>query len=515
MEDKHSDDNNRFRILFDNMQDAFALHEIVLDPHGIPVDYIFLEVNGAFEEMTGLKSEDILGRKVTEILPGIEGDPADWIGQYSDVALYGKHLCFEQYSQDLKKWFSLNAYSPKHGQFVVLFHDITSYVKMQERLAQSEKLSAIGQLAGGVAHDFNNQLGAMLCYADLIKSTPGCNEEIAEYVDNIAICIKRSADLTSQLLTFARKANLKLDPVDIHKIIKETVAILLRTFDKKIVIELDLTAESSVVCGENSQLENAFLNLAINARDVMPEGGVLTFKSNVVTFTEETCKLKSFDLIPGKYLEVCVSDTGDGIDPEVMTHMFEPFYTTKQDRGGTGMGLAVVYGTIKGCQGYIDVESSCGKGTTFYLYFNLLENSVCHEENLDLADEAIVGSGHILVVDDEKMLRDVTADMLVNLGYSVTAKENGADAVEYYKSECSNVDLVILDLIMPLKSGKDAFIEMREINPEIAAIFISGYNFDENILNIVNDTTICYIQKPFGKKELAEKISKVLSAKKQ
>ena len=241
----------------------------------------------------------------------------------------------------------------------------------EQRLRQSEKMQAIGQLAGGVAHDFNNQLTGIIGNADLVQVTIHDQPEVSKYVDNILTAANRAADLTSKLLAFARKGNYLAVPVDIHLIINEVASLLLRSVDKNIRIEQQFKAKNSVIIGDPTQLQNALLNLAINARDAMPEGGELLFATDNVDLDQEFCRSDSFDISSGAYLEILVKDTGTGIEPEIQGRIFEPFFTTKKEGKGTGMGLAAVYGTINTHRGSLRVSSELKHGTAMTLHFPL------------------------------------------------------------------------------------------------------------------------------------------------
>ncbi|RPJ07035.1 MAG: PAS domain S-box protein, partial [Spirochaetaceae bacterium] len=246
-----------------------------------------------------------------------------------------------------------------------VFSDITEQKQMVQQFQQAEKMQAIGQLAGGVAHDFNNQLAGILGYADLLRDGAKDNPELSHYADNIIMAVKRAADLTSQLLAFSRKGKYLSITVDMHQTILEVVSILRHSIDKRITIEQELAASPSTTIGDPSQLQSAILNCAINARDAMPDGGVLGFFTKVVTLDEEFCKKIPYEIPSGEYLQISIEDSGIGMDEGTVRHIFEPFFTTKERGKGTGMGLASTYGTIRNHRGAIHVTTTPGKGTTF------------------------------------------------------------------------------------------------------------------------------------------------------
>jgi PAS domain S-box-containing protein len=246
--------------------------------------------------------------------------------------------------------------------------DIRDRKEIEKRLRQSEKMEAIGALAGGVAHDFNNQLTSIMGYSEILRELVGREVEAAELVDNVLLAAKRAADLTRQLLAFSRKGKYVVEPVDVHGLIAEVAGVVSRTIDRRIQIQLSLEAEVSVVQGDASQLQNAILNLAINARDAMPEGGVLRFSTSNSSADAPRAPFPGFQTPPGDYVDVRVADTGVGMDEETRAHMFEPFFTTKEQGKGTGIGLAAVYGTVKSHRGGISVESAPARGTTVHVY---------------------------------------------------------------------------------------------------------------------------------------------------
>ncbi len=376
----------------------------------------------------------------------------------------------------------------------------------RERLYQSEKLEAIGLLAGGIAHDFNNHLTGITVMSEMLLSKAGENAEIRECAECILTAARRSSELTGQLLAFARKGNIQTVPVDVHKIIGEVIALLGRTIDKRITINRKLAAYPSTTIGDPARLENALLNLAINACDAMPSGGEITFSTGIVTLGEAECRKLHFNIAPGEYINIGVSDTGRGIDPKIKNRIFEPFFTTKEPGKGSGMGLPSVYGTIQSHNGAITVESKEGQGTTFRLYLPIVKEA----EPVSITEEKPMSAkevnGHILVVDDETVVAESIKHLLKKMGFEVTVRKNGKEAVDYYSKNFSSVDLVILDMVMPVKSGKDTFLEMKKINPDLAALITSGYCFNEDIQQLLDGGARGFIQKPFDVSELKKKL---------
>jgi len=392
---------------------------------------------------------------------------------------------------------------------VLVFRDISEHLKLEEQLRQSGKMDAIGQLSGGIAHDFNNMLAGILGAADILAIKLKENKKLLKYAAMIQDTGTRAAQLTQKLLDFSRKTAATCCPVDMHKLIEEAVRILERSTDKRIEIVTDFCARHSIVVGDAAQLENAVLNLGVNARDAMPNGGMLLISTVTRNLNQHQCAAADIGCLPGTYVEVSVTDTGTGIKPDVLTHMFEPFFTTKPAGKGTGLGLASVYSSVRNHNGDIIVSSQPGKGTMFKLYLPVDESSrtidpVAQEEQI------IYGSGCILVVDDEEVIRNVSETVLCDLGYNVLLCADGRAAVALYETEHPRIDLVLLDMVMPKKNGKDTFLAMQKINPHVKVLFTTGADAKE----MAAPEGSGFLQKPFRRVELSRKVHKLLEEKK-
>lgn len=392
-------------------------------------------------------------------------------------------------------------------------HDVTEQRRIEEQLRQAEKMHAIGQLAGGIAHDFNNQLTCIMGYTEMLRDRITDNPVSSRFTNNILASVKRAAKLTSQLLAFARKGKYFSVNVDIHRMLQEIVALLEHSFNKKIVIKQQFHAKPSITVGDPTQLQNVFLNLSLNARDAMPQGGVLKLETDIVYLDEYYCIHSSYEITPGKYLQISVSDTGIGMDKQTLHHIFEPFFTTKEEGKGVGMGLAAVYGTIKSHNGAIEVESKVNKGSVFRIFLPLLK-----KEHLDPVDNinpvkesCIEGNAHILLVDDEKMLCEMVKEMLESIGYKVSIAYGGKEAIQFYKHNWNVIDIVILDMIMPYMDGYQTFVELQKINGAVKVLLSSGYSLNEEAQKILNAGVLDFIQKPYKKAHLSHIIAKTLS----
>jgi two-component system cell cycle sensor histidine kinase/response regulator CckA len=383
--------------------------------------------------------------------------------------------------------------------------------EIEEQLRYSQKMEAIGNLAGGVAHDFNNLLTGILGYSNLIKMSADPGTELLENISVIEMAAQRAAELTGQLLGFARRGKLRNAPVDLHRIIGEVVSILTRTVDKDISMAQRLAAFPPIVIGDMGQLQQVIMNLAVNARDAMPKGGDLVFETSVEEVDAERVRSRQ-GIEPGKYIRLCVSDTGEGIPEELRGRVFEPFFTTKPPGQGTGMGLAMVYGIVTNHGGCITLSSEVGRGTTFEVLLPLAKGA-SRPKDTPTNLTPVRGSGTILVVDDEVSVRKVVASMLEPLGYAIVSVNDGKQAVEYYEEHGPDIDLVLLDLMMPVMNGKDCFRRLKAIDPEVRVLLSTGHTLDGEAQELLDQGSLRVIQKPFAAAELSEAVAKALKPK--
>ena len=381
---------------------------------------------------------------------------------------------------------------------------------LRDLLRHAEKMQAIGHLAGGIAHDFNNQLTGIVGYAELLRRGLPAGSPLFGHADRILLATKRAADLTSQLLAFARRGKYLEVPVDVHRTIREVVSLLEHSIDKRITIEADLGATAHVMKGDPSQVQSALLNLALNARDAMPQGGTLRFSTRLVDLDPDACARTGFDIEPGRYVQVGVADTGVGMDRSVRARIFEPFFTTKPLGKGTGMGLAAVYGTVESHRGAVTLESEPGKGTTFTLLLPLSMDDEVDAERVAEPDKTDTRAS-VLIVDDEDMVREVTREMLAMLGYRVTECSDGLAALRMFRERSALFDLVILDLVMPSIGGFDLFMAMREIDPHVRVILASGFSLGGDAQRILDEGAKAFLQKPYRADELARTVAAVLA----
>ena len=372
--------------------------------------------------------------------------------------------------------------------------------KLEEQLRHSQKMESLGTLAGGVAHDFNNILGAILGYASLLKLELKNNEKVARYLDTIEKSASRAAELTKQLLGFARGGKTAVMSVDFNKICRETVELTRKMIEKNVDVSLELYPDLPAVDGDESQLSQVMMNLAINARDAMPRGGKLRISTSVLKDGQMRESIANPD--KREYVVVEVADDGEGISKENRPKIFEPFYTTKPKGKGTGLGLSMVYGIVKNHGGDIEVESELGKGTTFRIFLPASSHkSVTGSRHREGNVERVVADKTCLVVDDELEIRDMLIDSLTRFGFSVIAADSGETAVELLKSD-RRIDVVILDMIMPGLDGRETYFEMRKVRPELPVFVSTGYSSEGRVQDILNNGGIGVLHKPFTLEEL-------------
>ena len=390
--------------------------------------------------------------------------------------------------------------------------------KLREQLLQAQKMEAIGQLAGGIAHDFNNLLSGIIGNAELLLLSTN-DEELRALAREIIRIGERSAALNAQLLAFSRKGTIQIVPVDLHTIISDVVSILRHTISRSIEIRTFTEATSGTVEGDPAQLQSALLNLAVNARDAMPEGGILDIRTQCVDLDSSDSGMSSFEIKPGRYIEITVADTGCGIDAGNLGHIYEPFFTTKEKGEGTGMGLSAVYGTVKTHGGAISVTSAPGQGTAFRLYFPV---STRDSGLADVREEADGDTDvrvvpcfrkRVLVIDDEEMVARVAAAHLRRAGFEVEVFLDSVDALAYFKENYKSICMVILDIIMPGMDGPAIFRELISADPQVRVILSSGFSVNGIAQKLLGEGALAFIQKPFRSNDLVGIVRKILETR--
>jgi PAS domain S-box-containing protein len=383
--------------------------------------------------------------------------------------------------------------------------DMTREKKLEAHFQIAQKMEAIGSLAGGIAHDFNNLLMGIQGHVSLLLFDLDPGHPYYESLKKIEGQVKNGANLSSQLLAFARRGKYEVKPSDVNKIIQQTSSMFERT-RREIHIHRKFQEGIWTIEVDRGQIEQVLMNLYVNAWQAMPEGGNLYLESRNVTLDRD--HIKSFSAEPGNYVRIAVRDTGTGMDQKTRQRIFDPFFTTKEMGRGTGLGLASVYGVIKNHGGFIDVYSEIGEGTTFNIYLPVLDQKIPEEKRL--SSEILSGKEIVLLVDDEEIIAEIMEKALTLAGYRVLLARGGEEAIEVYKKNQNDIDLVVLDMIMPGMNGGKVFNRLREINPGVKVILSSGYSIDGEASQIMARGCNGFIQKPFGIKELSQKIREVL-----
>jgi len=388
--------------------------------------------------------------------------------------------------------------------------EMTARKRLDEQLRHSQKMEAIGQLASGVAHDFNNLLVGIIGSAELLKRERVTDEERRELADILLSAGQRAAELTRQLLTFSRHEPTAREAVDVNELVAEVVRLLERTIDRRVDIGVTSCAGGASILGDASELQGALLNLGLNARDAMPDGGRLTFRVRPASAHETVDPRLSDPLPPGPYLAVDVEDTGSGMSEAVRGRIFEPFFTTKPFGRGTGLGLAAVYGIVRHHGGAIAVESAPGRGSRFTLLLPLAAGPSQSAPRSRDADLVVRGQGVVLVVDDEESVGEMCVRMLESLGYEALLAGSGERALELYQREAARIDLVLLDLMMPGMNGVETLHALRRVDPEVAVVMASGFGHSMDVRPALELGISGTLPKPFTIGRLSQTVSKAI-----
>jgi PAS domain S-box-containing protein len=393
---------------------------------------------------------------------------------------------------------------------IKLDRDITEHRKLEEQLRQSQKMQAIGTLAGGVAHDFNNILTAVIGYAHVIQMKTKEGEPVRHYAEQILAASERAANLTQSLLAFGRKALMNPRPVNLNEIVRKVEKLLRRIIGEDIELKSILTAEELTIFADSGQIEQVIMNLAVNARDAMPHGGQLTINTSVITLNDEFIKEHGYGEA-GKYAAFSVTDTGEGMDDSVREKIFEPFFTTKEVGKGTGLGLSMVYGIIKRHDGYINVYSMPKRGTTFLIYLPLIEaKAEAIERPAEPAPILRRSTETVLIAEDDGAARKYMADVLKQDGYKVIEAVDGKDAVNKFMDNKDKVQALLLDVVLPKKNGREVYEEISKINPGIKVLYMSGYTADIIHKHGIIDNGLNFISKPVSPTKLLKKMRELL-----
>ncbi len=469
----------------------------------------FLRVSPAFVETLGYAEEELIARPLLELVHPEDREATEAVfahAKESEVTVFENRYVCQDGSARVLQWTSRP--DPLLKQIVAVARDVTEQRELEARLQQAQKMDAVGQLAGGVAHDFNNLVQAILGNVHFALSA-GPSGEMREYLQDIESAANRAAELTRQLLTYSRQQPLSVSRVDFNVMVRELLLLLRRVIPESIEVVFDGSDALDPVEVDRSQLEQVLMNLCLNARDAMPSGGRLTIETESVTVDEAFSRTHP-TVRPGRFLRVAVSDTGVGMSAAVRRRVFEPFFTTKPLGEGNGLGLSMAYGIVQRHGGVIDVSSEPGKGTTFELYFPVSRHPVTPvEPKREVQSHG--GGETILVAEDESMVRRVVVRVLERAGYRVLESGSGLEAIEVFEAH-PEVDLLLLDVVMPTLSGPEALERMRAIRPGVPAVFSSGYSDGGRFAHAIPEGTTM-VAKPFEADALLGAIREALDAR--
>ncbi|OQY35561.1 MAG: hypothetical protein B6241_01255 [Spirochaetaceae bacterium 4572_59] len=511
-------ENNRryFKSLFE--QSTLAIQ--IFDTTGTTID-----VNQCWQDIWETPASKVIGKY--NILKDDRQEEELWLSLIKEVFkgetknLPDREFLFPKGKSSCKKIIKCQAFpiiiDGIIKRVVLLQQDITARKqselekeKLKEELSHNRRLDSIGQLAGGVAHDFNNMLTGIIGSAQLLQAQERKLDTAGlQYVDLILMASSQAADLTSKLLAFGTKGRIISTEMDIHQIIDDTVKLLTKTIDRKISVKVLPAAKNSIILGDRTSIQNALLNMGINASHAMKEGGTLSFETENIELDDEFCNSSAFDITAGDYLKISIIDTGCGMNHDILDQIFEPFFTTRERNKGTGLGLSAVYGMIKDHQGAIQVSSELNRGSVFKLYIPssvLNENKAKGKESKGIAS----GNGRILFIDNEDVVRITGTMILENIGYHVIAFKDGEKALELFEKQHDNIDLVISNMGMAQIDGHEFFHKLKKIDEGCKIILTSGLIRENDLNDLKKEGLDGFIEKPFTNEEISRLISRVL-----
>ncbi len=496
---------NRFRTIIESFPECVML---------IAADGTILDMNQAGLAMIGAgTSSQAVGKS---IFPLIVPDHQRAVRSLLDEVFRGSPGSIEFELIGMKgsrRWFETRATPLKDTQGTItmllgISRDITEQKKLEAQLRHSQKMEAIGTLSGGIAHDFNNILTAIIGYSNILKLKLKQDDSARPFVDQILASAERATSLTQSLLAFSRRTATNLKPVNLNETVQRAEKLLHRIIGEDIELKTNLVENATTVVADSGQIEQVLMNLATNARDAMPAGGTLTLSTSVAQIDNDFIRTYGYGK-PGTYVVIAVTDTGTGMDETIRDRIFEPFFTTKEVDKGTGLGLSIVYGIVKTHNGYINCSSKPGHGTTFTIYLPLANRpSIGQEASLSQVPRG--GTETILLAEDDAEVRTLSSTFLRDFGYTVIEAENGEDACRRFRENRSDIRLLLFDVIMPKKDGKEAYDEIKRLAPDIKILFMSGYHAATILNKGIAQEGPNVIMKPISPEVLLKKVREVL-----
>jgi two-component system, cell cycle sensor histidine kinase and response regulator CckA len=476
---------------------------------------LFRFVNKRFCEIYGYKYDELvdkLGPKdfvLPEDLPLIKEEMKK-IKEAGETARFDFRI--RNKSNEIRSIKATGSFITYQGylSFIGTLLDMSKEKILEEQLLQSQKLETVGRLAGGIAHDFNNMLGVILGNTQLAKLHSSPENKIYEYCSTIEKATSRAADFVKQLLAFSSRQVLELKVVDLEEVLVSFAKMIQRVIGEHIDMNMIISPGLPKIRADITQINQVLLNLVVNARDAMSGGGKLTVETYVAHISQEYTSFYP-DLAPGDYIVLSVTDTGSGIPRNIVNKIYEPFFTTKV--GGSGLGLSVVYGIVKQHNGFINVYSEPGKGTTFKIYIPSINDAGAEGE--DLTERTIEGGREtILIVEDDEDMRKIISEILQSLGYNIIIASDGEEGLDVFTERYDEIDFVILDVVMPKLSGREVYERIKKIKPEVASLFVTGYSLNGSHTDFILKEGIEVLQKPYSFEDIAIKIREILDKRK-
>jgi two-component system, cell cycle sensor histidine kinase and response regulator CckA len=468
----------------------------------------YVDVNHAFLQLLGYERRDVIGRTSLEL--GVWANPEDRIRLLDQVGSSGpskgQHARLRTRSGEIREANVTAEIIDLDGAPCVLAvtQDVTEARRLENQLRQAQRMGAVGRLAGGVAHDFNNILTVIMGYSELASFRLGSGHEVSRHLVEIKLAAERAASLTRQLLAFSRQQVLYPRILDLNAVVNNLTQMLLRMIGEDISLSFKPGA-TGYIKADHGQIEQILMNLVVNARDAMPQGGVIAVETSSIDLTDGYVD-SHLSVRPGRYVLLSVSDTGCGMDEKTVSQIFEPFFTTKGPGQGTGLGLSTVYGIVKQSDGYIWVYSEVGRGTTFKLYFPEHQNSAQKAADPAPMIDLVIATETVLVVEDDEALRKLITALLGSSGYKVLEAASGDAALQLVQSSGEHIDLLLTDMLMPVMNGIELSAQLRKMQTQLKILLMSGYAGDLIQRYGVAASEIMLIEKPFTRIGLLSKI---------